>query len=161
MFRTRFDTMNCAIAQALDVIGDGWTFLIIRDAFLGIRRFSDFEQNLGIAKNVLSKRLQHLVDHNVLEKVEVNQRGSQYEYQLTAQGKDLYTVMTSLRQWSDKWILGAGNEPLVIKDKRTGKAIPKVRVLDSQGKRIPSACIEVVVGPGANASLAQRIKTST
>ena len=150
MSRKRFDEMNCAIAQALEVLGDWWTFLIIRDAFLGVSRFSDFQQSLGIAKNVLSNRLQHLVAHDVLEKVEVKRRGCQYEYRLTPQGKDLYTTITALRQWSDKWIMGAGREPILVNDSRTGKPVPQVRVLDSNGAAIPAHCVEVVPGPGAN-----------
>lgn len=161
MSRTRFNTMNCSVAQALEVLGDWWTLLIIRDAFLGVRRFSDFQQSLGIAKNILSKRLQHLVENDILEKIEVQNRGSQYEYQLTAKGKDLYTTMTAIRQWSDQWIVGKGNEPLLFKDTRTGKVIPRVKVLDAEGNPIPKQYLSIEPGPGADTHLLERFEEAT
>ena len=159
MSRKRFKDMNCSIAQALEVLGDWWTLLIIRECFLGTRRFSDFEKHLGIAKNILSNRLQHLVENNILEKIEVQQRGSRYEYQLTAQGKDLYTTISAIRQWSDKWIMGKGNEPLLVKDSRTGKPIPAVKVLDSEGKVIQQQHLEIVPGPAADQEMLDRFNT--
>ena len=79
MGRKRFDEMNCGVAQALEALGDWWTLLIIRNAFLGMRRFADFEADLGIAKNVLTKRLEHLVEHGILERVDAGQHGSRFE----------------------------------------------------------------------------------
>lgn len=160
MSRKRFEEMNCSIAQALEVLGDWWTFLIIREAFLGTRRFSDFQQYLGIARNILSSRLRHLVDHNVLEKVEVRQRGSRYEYQLTDQGRDLFTTITALRQWSDKWIIGKGEEPLLVRDSRTGKQLPPVKVLDQAGKPIKPEYLSVEPGPGADSKTKQRFSAT-
>src|SRR5690349_8212710 len=112
--RRRFHDENCSVAQALEVLGDWWTLLIIRDAFLGIRRFADFELHLGISKNVLTKRLGHLVEHGVLERVDAGTHGERYEYVLTSKGKDLITLLTALRQWGDRWIYGEGNEPVRV-----------------------------------------------
>ncbi|WP_218943405.1 winged helix-turn-helix transcriptional regulator [Exilibacterium tricleocarpae] len=150
--------MNCSIARALEVLGDWWTFLIIRECFVGTRRFSDFQTNLGIAKNILSNRLQHLVDHGVLERVEVQQRGSRHEYWLTDQGKDLYTTLTALREWSDKWIMGKGKEPIVVKDSRTGKPVPPVKVLDYEGKPVNPKYLSIEPGPGADVETRKRFK---
>src|SRR4051812_49308790 len=97
--RTSLEDHNCSIAQALEVLGDGWTLLIVREAFLGTQRFADFEANLGISKNVLTQRLTHLVEHGVLARVDAGEHGTRYEYVLTKMGKDLVTVMTALRQW--------------------------------------------------------------
>ncbi|HKE11579.1 MAG TPA: helix-turn-helix domain-containing protein, partial [Myxococcota bacterium] len=104
MGRKRFSEMNCGIAQALEVLGDWWTLLIVRDAFFGAHRFGDFERSLGIAKNVLSARLQHLVDHGVFELADVGSEGQRFEYRLTEKGEALLPVLTALREWSDGWV---------------------------------------------------------
>ena len=114
MGRTRFSDMNCGIAQALEVLGDWWTLLVVRDAFFGTRRFGDFEKSLGIAKNVLSARLAHLVEHGIFEKVDVGAEGSRFEYRLTEKGEDLLPLLTALRDWSDEWVFGKGNEPVIV-----------------------------------------------
>jgi DNA-binding HxlR family transcriptional regulator len=132
--RRRFHDQNCSVAQALEVLGDWWTLLIIRDAFLGVRRFADFELRLGISKNVLTKRLTHLVEHQVLERVDAGTHGERYEYVLSSKGKDLITLLTALRQWGDRWIYGEGNEPVRVIDRRTGRPIPRVRLLDEVGE---------------------------
>ncbi len=90
----RFGDENCSVAQALEVLGDWWTLLLIREAMVGTRRFADFEANLGIAKNVLTQRLAHLVDRGVLARIDAGVHGTRYEYALTPMGKDLATVMT-------------------------------------------------------------------
>ncbi len=144
------------MAQALEILGDWWTLLIIREAFLGTRRFADFEQRLAISKNILAKRLAHLVEHDVLARVEVGRHGSRQEYALTAKGRDLFTVITALRQWGDRWIYGEGNEPLLVLDRRTGRPIPRVRVLDEAGEPLCSRDLELRLGPGADAELAER-----
>ncbi len=110
--------------------------LIIRDAFLGVRRFADFEARLGISKNILTRRLAHLVEHGVLERVDAGRHGQRYEYVLSAKGRDLFTVITALRQWGDRWVYGEGNEPLEVLDRRTGRPIPRVRVLDEEGQPV-------------------------
>src|SRR5262245_37008592 len=119
--RRRFSDQECSVAQALEILGDWWTLLVVREAFLGARRFADFEARLAISKNVLTQRLEHLVEHGVMERVDAGVHGTRFEYVLTAMGKDLATVMTALRQWGDRWIYGEGNEPLVVLDRRTGR----------------------------------------
>lgn len=143
--RRRFHDQFCAVAQALEILGDWWTLLIIRDAFLGVRRFADFEERLQISKNILAKRLNHLVEHGVLERVEVGRHGPRQEYVLTAKGRDLFTVITALRQWGDRWIYGEGNEPLQVLDRRTGNPIPRVRVRGEDGQPLRAADMEVHV----------------
>ncbi len=151
MGRTRFHDMNCGIAQALEALGDWWTLLIVRNAFFGMRRFADFEASLGIAKNVLSKRLQHLVDHEILEKVEVGQHGTRFEYRLTEKGEALLPVLTTLREWSDAWIYGRGNEPLIMKDRRAGRRVQRLHVRDAEGRILTRRDLKAVPGPGASA----------
>ena len=150
MGRKRFDEMNCGIAQALDVLGDWWTLLIVRDAFFGARRFVQFEASLGIAKNILSDRLQRLVEHGIFEKVDVGESGQRFEYRLTDKGEALLPVLTALREWSDDWVFGRGNEPVIIKDRRTNRRIPKMRVTDQDGRELSRADLRTEPGPGAS-----------
>ena len=150
MGRTRFSEMNCGIGQALEAFGDWWSLLIVRDAFFGVRRFGDFERNLGIAKNVLSARLAHLVLHGIFERVDVGSEGEHFEYRLTDRGEALLPVLTALRDWSDEWVFGRGNEPVIVRDRRTGRRLPKLRVTDVDGHPLARRDLRTVPGPGAS-----------
>ncbi len=105
--------VNCSIAATLDVIGDRWTFLILRDLFRGVRRFSDLVDDLGIAKNLLSDRLKRLVEHGVVEKVPYQERPVRYDYRLTAKGADLSPALIALMRWGDEWYAD-GDPPVVL-----------------------------------------------
>ena len=144
----RFDKQICSVAQTLEILGDWWTLLIIREAFLGARRFGDFQKRLDIAKNTLTQRLNHLVEHGVLERVDVGQHGTRFEYVLSPSGKDLVTVLTALREWGDRWVYGEGNEPLVVHDRRTGRPVPRLRIRDEDGKPLHGRDMVVAPGPG-------------
>ena len=157
--RTRFTDQNCSVAQALEVLGDWWTLLVVREAFLGVRRFADLEANLGIAKNVLARRLDHLVTHGVLERVDAGVHGTRYEYQLTAMGKDLATIMTALRQWGDRWIFGEGHEPLLVLDRRTSRPVPRLRIVGEDGAPLGARDLEIRPGPGATRATRARRPT--
>ena len=148
--RRRFREDNCSIARSLEILGDWWTLLVVREAFLGTRRFADFAANLPIARNILSARLDHLVDHGVMARVDAGVHGTRYEYELTPMGKDLITMVTALRQWGDRWVLGKGHEPVLVLDRRTGRPIPRVRIVDDSGAPIRGSDLEVVPGPGAS-----------
>jgi DNA-binding HxlR family transcriptional regulator len=148
--RRRFKDQNCSVAQALEVLGDWWTLLLVREAFMGARRFADFEANLDISKNILSGRLDHLVAHGVLARVDAGVHGTRYEYELTPMGKDLATLMTALRQWGDRWIYGEGREPLLALDRRSGRRVPRLRILDNEGRPIAGPDIALAPGPGAS-----------
>lgn len=156
--RIRFDGMACSVAQALEVLGDWWTLLIVRDAFMGLRRFSDFQDSLGISKNILAQRLGHLVEHGVLERVDVGEHGTHYEYALTAMGKDLVTVMTALRQWGDRWVFGPGKEPILVLDRRTGRPVPPLRIRGEDGEPLRAADMDVRPGPGATDEVRDRYR---
>lgn len=131
--------------------------LVIREAFLGTRRFADFEAALGIAKNVLSARLSQLTRRGILTKVDVGVHGRRYEYELTPKGKDLLTVITALRQWGDRWIFGEGAEPLLVLDRRSGRPIPRVRILDERGEPMSSRDMALAPGPGATTRTRARL----
>ena len=103
MRRKSFEEMNCSVAQTLEVVGEWWSMLIVRDSFLGITRFDDFQQRLGISRNILADRLDHLVDKGVLARVPYQDHPVRYDYRLTDKGRDLWLVLTAMRQWGDRW----------------------------------------------------------
>ena len=150
MGRKRFADMNCGIAQALEAFGDWWTLLIVRDAFFGARRFGDFEKSLGIAKNILADRLERLVEHGIFEKGPAADGGTRAEYRLTEKGEALLPVLTALRDWSDEWVFGRGHEPVIVKDRRTNRRLPKLAVVDADGKLLSRRDLRTVAGPGAS-----------
>src|SRR5215471_20009046 len=104
MLKRAYEGQNCSIARALEVVGERWTLLIIRDVFLGLRRFDQIQENLGIARNVLTERLNRLVDEGILERVRYSERPERFEYRLTAKGLDLNIALTALRQWGDDYL---------------------------------------------------------
>src|SRR5260370_10995119 len=104
MLNRDYEGQNCSIARALEVVGERWTLLIIRDVLLGLRRFDQLQESLGVARNVLTVRLNRLVDEGLLERVLYSERPERYEYQLTKNGVDLNISLTGLRQWCDKYL---------------------------------------------------------
>ncbi|MCW2930777.1 MAG: hypothetical protein JWM19_1739, partial [Actinomycetia bacterium] len=104
MLEREYQGQNCSIARALEIVGERWTLLIIRDALLGLRRFDQFQQSLGIARNVLTDRLNWLAGEGILERVRYSDRPVRYEYQLTPKGRDLLLPLTAFRQWGDKYL---------------------------------------------------------
>lgn len=117
MRRTSFAQFDCSIAQALEIVGDWWTLLILRDAFQGVRRFEEFQRDLGIARNVLTDRLNRLVEHGILERRPYQTQPPRSEYRLTEKGLDLYPVLISLMQWGDRWATGDSGPPVVLTHK--------------------------------------------
>ncbi len=100
--RKSFADMHCSVAQCLEVVGEWWSLLILRDVFLGVTRFDDFQERLGISRNILNQRLNHLVDAGVLQKVPYSEHPLRYDYRLTSTGRDLWPVLTAMRQWGDR-----------------------------------------------------------
>lgn len=103
MQRASFKDMHCSVAQCLEVVGEWWTPLIIRDAFFGVTRFDGFQARLGVSRNVLTQRLNRLVDAGIFERRAYSERPPRYEYVLTEQGRDLWPVINAMRQWGDRW----------------------------------------------------------
>ncbi len=110
------DTVECSIAATLSVIGDRWTLLILRDVFRGVRRFGQLHDDLGIAKNILSDRLQKLVESGVLEQVQYQQRPARHEYRLTPKGLDLSPALVALMHWGDRWYAQSGPPTVLVHD---------------------------------------------
>lgn len=111
MLGRTYDGQICSIARALEVVGERWTLLIIRDALQGLRRFEEFQRDLGIARNVLAARLGTLSDHGILEKVRYQQHPPRDEYQLTSKGRELGVAILALMQWGDRHLAGPEGPP--------------------------------------------------
>jgi DNA-binding HxlR family transcriptional regulator len=133
--RKSFEHMSCSVAQCLQVIGDWWTMLVVRDVFLGVRRFDELQARLGIARNVLAQRLKKLVDAGVLERRPYQEKPVRYEYALTDKGRDLWPVLTALRQWGDQHAAPDG-PPVKVVHRGCGKAAEFVMTCSHCGERV-------------------------
>ncbi len=133
MKRLSLGKADCPVARALDAIGDWWSLLIVRDAFDGISRFSDFQTSLGIAKGVLTVRLRKLVDLGVLELVPASDGSAYQEYALTRKGRDLFHVVVSLRQWGEAHLFARGEAHSVLLD-RDGKPVGRLTLTSGAGR---------------------------
>jgi DNA-binding HxlR family transcriptional regulator len=144
MLRRDYEGQNCSIARALEVVGERWTLLIVRDVFLGVRRFDELQVKLGIARNTLTDRLNRLVDEGIVERVRYRERPERFEYRLTAKGRDLNIALTALRQWGDTYL----NEkpPTLLRRKADKK--PVIAALVPKGSAVlrPDE-VETVPGP--------------
>jgi DNA-binding HxlR family transcriptional regulator len=136
---------NCSLARALAEIGDWWTLLIVRDAFIGSSRFSEFQRSLGVARNILSDRLGRLCTADILTRDGPERRP---RYRLTEKGRSLLTPLVALQQWGDAWAAPKG-PPVVVTDAR-GRAVRAVRLEDQTGREIGTETVRFKAGPGAN-----------
>jgi DNA-binding HxlR family transcriptional regulator len=140
-----FGEMNCSLAQAVDVIGDRWTLLVLRDAFFGAKRFEQFQKNLGIARNILTVRLNKLVDEGILEKRPAE--AGRFEYVLTEKGLDLQPALIALTQWGDRYRPHPRGKRLQFVDRTTGKPIRPVAVIGADGRMLKPREIRAKPGP--------------
>ena len=113
----------CSIASTLEVIGDRWTLLVLRDAFRGLRRFDQLQADLGVARNILADRLARLVEHGVLEKIRYQDRPPRYEYRLTQKGVDLSPALVAMMRWGDKHLVPDEVPPVVLIHDRCGTTV--------------------------------------
>ena len=149
MTRTSLTKFKCSVAQTLEIIGDKWTMLIIRDAFVGVTTFSGFQRNLGVARNVLADRLAHLVAHGILDRMPTRPGIERHTYNLTEKGRALFPVMIAMMQWGDTWIYGAGHEPVCVVDKDSGMPVRPVTVLSEKGHPLSPDTTAYAPGQGA------------
>jgi len=145
--------MNCSVAQCLEVVGEWWSMLIVRDAFMGFTRFEDFQRRLGISRNVLQQRLTTLVDSGVLVRVPYCEHPPRDDYRLTDKGRDLWPVLTAMRQWGDRHASPSG-PPVEIVHKACGSLTHLEFVCRSCGEPVGPRDVEAVRGPGGSEFLA-------
>lgn len=161
---SELDQQACSMSRTLSVIGDRWTLLILRECFLKVRRFEDFQRQLGIGRPILTDRLQKLVDNFVLTKVAYQERPTRYEYRLTHKGLDLYPVIMAVVHWGDVHMAGRKGRPLLHIHARCGHDFDPLQVCSACGEILDPRQVQVKPGPGAarprNARGTRVVKTS-
>jgi DNA-binding HxlR family transcriptional regulator len=145
--RTSFEKAECPIARSLDALGDWWSLLIIRDAFLGLRRFSEFQKNLGCAKNILTVRLRALVDQGILKTAPASDGSAYQEYVLTPKGRAVFPVLVALRQWSEEFSCEGGGFPTLLVDRSKGRPVRKLELRAGDGRLLGDGDTEVKPNP--------------
>ncbi len=148
MKRTSFSGMSCSIAQTLEVVGEWWTLLILRDSFLGVTRFDEWQRRLGIARNVLSARLDALVEAGVLERRRYQEHPPRDEYVLTRKGTDLAPVLDAMRVWGDRYAAPDGAPALLVHDD-CGEVTAPVAHCARCGERLRRGHVHLEAGPGS------------
>jgi len=124
----------CGIARPMDAIGDGWSLLIVRDAFDGSRRFGEFQRSLGLAKNILAARLRHLVAHGILEIAPASDESPYQEYVLTKKGRGMFPLLVALRQWGEDFFFEPGETHVQLVDRKTGRTVQKLQPRSQDGR---------------------------
>src|SRR6185295_16382400 len=132
MLNRDYEGQNCSIARALEVVGERWTLLIVRDAVAGRRRFDDFQQSLGISRNTLAERLGRLVAEGIFRRVLYQDNPERYEYLLTPKGRDLHVALQGLRQWGDKYI--SDKPPTLLRTKGDKRPVTAALIAEGQAQ---------------------------
>jgi DNA-binding HxlR family transcriptional regulator len=151
MRRASFEDMNCSVAQSLEIIGEWWTLLILRDALLGVTRFEEFHDRLGIARNILSARLDTLVEAGVMDRRVYDESRDRADYVLTKKGRALWPVLTAIREWGDTWVVGKGSAAVTMVHTTCGARTHAVMACEACGEPLRGREIRLVDGPGARA----------
>ena len=142
---------NDSVARTVELIGDRWTFLILREAFYGVRRFGQMARNLGLSRTILSRQLQTLVAHGVLDRRQYRTNPDRFEYLLSDAGRDLYPAIVSLMQWGDRHLAGPQGPPLLLRHRPCGQLTSPVLVCSVCDQPIDPRSIDAEPGPGAHA----------
>ncbi|WP_034268194.1 winged helix-turn-helix transcriptional regulator [Haloechinothrix halophila] len=152
MQRTKFGDMACSIARTLDVIGEPWSPLILRNVYVGITRFDELRQNLGISRKVLAERLKWLVENGVLAREEYSARPPRYEYVLTPRGQELCDLLLVMVRWGDRWLAGEAGPPVLYRHHACGEVSHVELRCASCGAPMRATDVDVLPGPGAEPS---------
>jgi DNA-binding HxlR family transcriptional regulator len=156
MLRSDYQGQDCSIAASLELIGERWTLLVIREVFSGRRRFDQMQKTLGVARNVLSARLQRLVDEGILERRPYSEHPRRFEYFLTEKGLDLWPVLVALMGWGDRHFATPGGPPVVLVHKgECGGRVNDRRICEKCGKELEVREARAVPGPGLKAEQPQ------
>ncbi|HEY0883283.1 MAG TPA: helix-turn-helix domain-containing protein [Archangium sp.] len=158
MERTSLAGRPCPIARSVDLLGDAWSLLILRDVFLGARRFGDLQDGLGIAPNSLTRRLEALTRGGLLVARPYSQRPLRHEYALTQKGEDVLPVLLALSAWGNRWLAPRG-APLLLVDPRTGRQLDPVVVDQKTRRPLRAGQVAIIAGPGAPRSVHRELRT--
>jgi DNA-binding HxlR family transcriptional regulator len=139
----------CSVARTVAVIGDRWTLMILRDAFLGVRRFEAFQERLGISRTIVAERLKLLVDEGVLAKVAYQDKPPRHEYRLTEKGHGLYPVLMAIVDWGNRYYAEDAGPPLLHRHKACGCDFHPVMTCSECGETLAARAVETRPGPGA------------
>lgn len=145
---------RCSVARTLSVISDPWTFIVLREAYFGVRRFEDFQRRLGIARNVLTNRLRQLVDQGIFVRRQYQVRPTRSEYRLSEKGADLYPVFVEMMGWGDRWMAGDEGPPLLLYHRDCGHHIEPQMACAHCGEVITAHAVNYKDGPGAGPATA-------
>ena len=148
MLRSDYDGQTCSVARALELVGERWTLLIVRDAFLGHRRFDQFQESLGVARNVLQTRLTRLVDAGIMRRERYQEHPPRDEYRLTEMGLELWPVIVDLLHWGDRHLAGSAGPPVLLRHRGCGGAIDSRRRCESCGAEVGPREAQALPGPG-------------
>jgi DNA-binding HxlR family transcriptional regulator len=140
---------GCSMARAMDVVGDRWSILILREAFYGVKRFDEFAYYVGIAPNILSNRLKKFVDAGMMGRVPLPEHSARYEYVLTEKGRDFFPAYLALKKWGDDWLAEPKGPQVVFRDRAAGREIEYPKLIAASGKPLRLEDVEVVAGSGA------------
>jgi DNA-binding HxlR family transcriptional regulator len=153
--RTSFERAGCPIARSLDAIGDWWSLLIIRDALLGKRRFSEFQKSLGLAKNILTVRLRAMVEHGILKMAPASDGSAYQEYLPTPKGRGVFPVLVALRQWSEEFDDRPEEIATLLVDREKGRPVRKLELRAQDGRLLGAA--DTALKPRRGARPARRL----
>ncbi|WTW96437.1 helix-turn-helix transcriptional regulator [Streptomycetaceae bacterium NBC_01309] len=148
MKRTPFGAWPCSIARAVDLLGDWWTPLVLREAVFGVRRFEEFQRHLGIGRNVLAQRLNRLVDEGLMDRVPYQDRPLRHEYVLTDKGRDFFPVLAAIIAWGDTWLSDDEGAPVVLRHRTCGHETRAVVACAECGDPLRIEDMEALAGPG-------------
>ena len=148
MLNRTYDGQDCSIARTLEVVGERWTLLILRDTFLGIHRFDDLQRDLGLSRKVLSERLKHLVEEGMLERRAYSERPPRHEYVLTRKGLEFIDVLIAMAAWGDRWTAGEAGPPVLRRHRTCGQVTQVELRCGACGEILHAADVDVEPGPG-------------
>ncbi|HMJ97989.1 MAG TPA: helix-turn-helix domain-containing protein [Reyranella sp.] len=157
MERTSFAEMRCSLARGLELIGDWWSPLIVRDLFLDVGRFDELVEDLGISRNLLTRRLKALVENGIVERVAYSRRPTRYEYRLTAAGRDLVPAILALTAWGDRWARPRQGSPILFVHKDCGHQFQPQVSCSACGGAVNADAVQAIPGPGGAAKRGTRI----
>jgi DNA-binding HxlR family transcriptional regulator len=155
--QTSFSDFTCSIARTVEVVGERWTPLVLRDLFLGVTRFEDIQRDLGIARNVLAERLETLVESGIAERRPYQGNPPRHDYVLTDKGRELYRVLLALMAWGDRWTAGEAGPPVKLRHESCGKLTTPELTCSCCGEPLTLDTVTALAGPGGRRKAGTRV----